>query len=182
MLESFVVEQDVGQAPSTLSEDLPLSETQPEDSPKEEHAPEKEAPKIVPPITPKKEPSKLAQQNQTNKENTQTKSVSTYNVAPAPAGGSDITLPVTHANYLNNPHPSYPRQSRRLGEQGKVMLAVHINVDGTASQGFVKQSSGHPRLDQIALETVLKWRFIAGKKAGVPQKMWVNIPIHFVLE
>jgi len=92
------------------------------------------------------------------------------------------TTPSSHANYLNNPQPLYPRKSRRLGEQGKVVLSVEVDPKGNVSQITISQSSGHPRLDQSALETVLKWRFVAGKKAGVPQKMWVNIPINFVLE
>lgn len=98
--------------------------------------------------------------------------------APSPSN----TPPITHASYLNNPTPPYPRKSRRLGEQGKVVLAVEISTQGDAAQAIITTSSGHPRLDQAALETVLKWRFIPGKKAGVPQKMWVNIPINFVLE
>jgi hypothetical protein len=32
------------------------------------------------------------------------------------------TLPSLHADYLNNPAPAYPAQSRQLGEQGKVLL------------------------------------------------------------
>jgi len=95
---------------------------------------------------------------------------------------NDITLPVTQAKYLNNPHPVYPRLSRRLGEQGTVVIAVQIDIDGTALNAQIRRSSGHSRLDQVALETILKWRFIAGKKAGVPQRMWANIPINFVLE
>ena len=90
--------------------------------------------------------------------------------------------PIIHAAYLNNPAPIYPRISRRLGEQGTVLLAVEIDIDGSASKVKVQTSSGHPRLDKSALETVLKWRFIPGKTAGVPKKMWVSIPINFVLE
>jgi len=92
------------------------------------------------------------------------------------------TPPIIHASYLNNPAPPYPRKSRRLGEQGKVILAVEISAQGDAAQATIITSSGHSRLDKAALETVSKWRFVAGKKAGVPQKMWVNIPINFVLE
>lgn len=92
------------------------------------------------------------------------------------------TLPITQANYLNNPRPAYPRQSRRLGEQGTVLLAVQIDTDGTAAEVRVNHSSGYTRLDQLALTTVRAWRFVPGKKAGVPQKMWVNIPIDFILE
>lgn len=93
-----------------------------------------------------------------------------------------LTLPITHAKHLHNPPPPYPRQSRRLGEQGRVLLAVEIDINGAASQAVISISSGYPRLDRAALETVLKWSFIAGKNEGIPQKMWVNIPINFVLE
>lgn len=93
-----------------------------------------------------------------------------------------ITPPSAHASLLSNPPPPYPRQSRRLGEQGKVVLKAEIATNGTALQALVNISSGYPRLDRAALESVLKWQFIPGKKAGVTQKMWVIIPINFVLE
>jgi protein TonB len=62
------------------------------------------------------------------------------------------------------------------------VLAVEIDINGAASQAMVSMSSGYPRLDRTALETVLKWRFIAGNNDGIPQKMWVTIPINFILE
>jgi TonB family protein len=93
-----------------------------------------------------------------------------------------LTLPITHAKHLNNPPPPYPKKSRQRGEQGKVVIAVEIDIEGTSSRGLIHQSSGHQRLDRAALETVLKWRFIPGKKGSESQKMWVNIPINFVLE
>jgi periplasmic protein TonB len=92
------------------------------------------------------------------------------------------TPPNIHATYLNNPAPTYPRTSRRLEEQGTVLLDVEIDIDGSASKVRVRKSSGYPRLDKSALETVIKWRFIPKKTAGMPQKMWVSIPINFVLE
>jgi len=95
---------------------------------------------------------------------------------------NSTTPPNAHASTLNNLPPPYPRQSRRLGEQGKVVLAAEIATNGQALQAIVKISSGYPRLDRVALESVLKWQFIPGKKAGVTQKMWVIIPINFVLQ
>lgn len=100
----------------------------------------------------------------------------------SPPGDGDVTMPISNAVYLNNPHPPYPRVSRRLREEGRVLLAVEIDVDGHASQAVIKRSSGFERLDQAALQTVLKWRFVPGKQAGIAKKMWVNIPINFVLE
>jgi periplasmic protein TonB len=43
-------------------------------------------------------------------------------------------------------------------------------------------SSGFQRLDDTAVQTVLRWRYVPGKRAGVPEAMWFNVPITFVLE
>jgi protein TonB len=46
----------------------------------------------------------------------------------------------------------------------------------------VRRSSGFERLDGVAVETVRRWRFVPGKRNGVPEAMWFNVPINFVLE
>ncbi len=81
----------------------------------------------------------------------------------------------------NNPQPSYPAISKRLGEQGKVLLRVFIDEQGRPQKVEVKQSSGYDRLDRQAQDAVLRWRFVPGKRGGVPEAMW-NVPINFVLE
>ncbi len=101
---------------------------------------------------------------------------------PAPPAPSRIELPSSSADYLNNPRPPYPPLSKRLGEQGRVVVRVFIEVDGTASRAEVRTSSGFDRLDQTAVQTVLRWRYVPGKRAGVPEAMWFNVPISFVLE
>lgn len=101
---------------------------------------------------------------------------------PAPPPPAKVELPSSSADYLQNPKPVYPPVSKRLGEQGKVIVRVLIGVDGTALDAEVKTSSGYDRLDRAALETVRKWRYVPGKRAGVPEAMWFNVPIHYVLE
>jgi protein TonB len=103
-------------------------------------------------------------------------------VALAPPAPARVELPSSDADYLQNPAPPYPPLSKRLGEQGKVLVRVLIGVDGTAQKADIKQSSGFERLDQSALSTVLHWRYVPGKRAGVPEAMWFNVPINFVLE
>lgn len=98
---------------------------------------------------------------------------------PAPAR---VELPSSDADYLNNPKPVYPPLSKRLGEQGKVVVRVLIGLDGQAQKAEIRTSSGYDRLDQAALSTVLRWRYVPGKRSGVPEAMWFNVPIHFVLE
>ena len=103
--------------------------------------------------------------------------------APAPpAPPAKVELPSSAADYLNNPKPAYPSLSKRLGEQGKVELRVLIGADGTPQKAEIKTSSGFDRLDQAALNTVLKWRYVPGKRGGVAEAMWFTVPINFVLE
>ncbi len=101
---------------------------------------------------------------------------------PSPPAPPRIELPSSDAAYLNNPKPPYPALSKRLGEQGKVVVRVLIGVDGTAQQAEIRTSSGYDRLDQAALATVLKWRYVPGRRGGVAEAMWFNVPINFVLE
>jgi protein TonB len=93
-----------------------------------------------------------------------------------------VELPSSDAQYLQNPKPAYPVISKRLGEQGKVVVRVFIGEDGRAQKAEIRQSSGYERLDQAALNTVLSWRYVPGKRGGVAEAMWFNVPINFVLE
>ena len=102
--------------------------------------------------------------------------------APAPPAPSKVELPSSNADYLQNPKPAYPPLSKRLGEQGKVIVRVLIGADGVPQKAEIRQSSGFDRLDQAALNTALKWRYVPGKRGGVAEDMWFNVPINFVLE
>jgi len=106
-------------------------------------------------------------------------SAPTAQAVPAPAA---LVLPSSDADYLNNPRPPYPPLSKRLREQGKVVVRTLIGVDGTAQQAEIKQSSGFDRLDHAALATALRWRYVPGKRAGVAETMWFTLPFTFVLE
>jgi protein TonB len=95
--------------------------------------------------------------------------------APAPATPAARTAPRPAAK-------AAPQLSKRMGEQGKVVVRVLIGADGLPQKADIRTSSGFERLDQAALATVMKWRYVPGKRAGVPEAMWFNVPINFVLE
>lgn len=63
-----------------------------------------------------------------------------------------------------------------------VLVSVLIGADGVAQDAKVKTSSGFELLDQAALNTVKSWKYVPGKRGGVPEAMWFNVPINFVLE
>ena len=104
--------------------------------------------------------------------------------APAPAAppAPAIVQPSSDASHLNNPKPVYPAVSKRLGEQGKIVLRVLIGADGIPQKVEIKQSSGFERLDRQAVDTVTRWRFVPGSRNGVPEAMWYLQPINFVLQ
>jgi protein TonB len=104
-------------------------------------------------------------------------------VAPAPAPAPEpVTPPVFNASYLDNPAPAYPPLSRRLREQGRVVLRVLVNPGGRADEVQIRSSSGSARLDDSALETVRRWKFVPAKQGPAPVSAWVLIPISFSLE
>ena len=101
---------------------------------------------------------------------------------PAPPAPPVVQLPSSDADYLQNPRPAYPAISRRLGEQGKSVIRVLIGTDGLPQRGEIGKSSGFDRLDQAAMASVMRWRFVPGKRNGVPEAMWFNVPVNWVLE
>jgi len=101
---------------------------------------------------------------------------------PAPAAPPALTQPIFNADYLDNPAPAYPPMSRRMREQGRVILRVLVNTAGRADEVQLRTSSGSGRLDDAARETVKRWRFVPAKQGNDPVPAWVLIPISFRLE
>lgn len=101
---------------------------------------------------------------------------------PVPEGPEiGLNAQTLTALYLRNPKPGYPAASRRLGEQGTVYLRVFITVAGEAKRVELKTTSGFPRLDRAALETVQGWKFVPAKRDEKPIDAWVLVPIKFSL-
>lgn len=86
------------------------------------------------------------------------------------------------ASYLVNPKPVYPPASRRLGEEGRVVLRVYVGADGLAEKVEIKDSSGFARLDTAARDTVVRWRFVPARRGEQTVAAWVLVPIVFNLE
>ena len=100
--------------------------------------------------------------------------------APAPSPPA-VSQPRFDAGYLQNPAPAYPALSRRLGEEGKVVLRVFVEPTGRPGQIEIKTGSGSPRLDQAAQEAVWRWKFISARRGDEAIGAWVLVPIVFNL-
>ena len=102
---------------------------------------------------------------------------------PAPPAPPVVVQPSTNAAYLNTSNIGYPPMSKRLGETGRVVVRVLIGPDGRAQDARLQRSSGFDRLDDWALQAARdRIRYVPGTRNGVPEAMWFNVPLNFVLE
>jgi len=96
-------------------------------------------------------------------------------------GAVPVTMPNPFAKGLNNPKPPYPLMSRRLNEEGKVILNVCVSLSGLVENLKLEKTSGHQRLDDIAIETVKKWKFIPAKNQDRDINACYLLPVQFIL-
>lgn len=107
----------------------------------------------------------------------------TASVAPkvaaraAGAGERSIAKP----NYLRNPPPKYPAESRKLREEGLVLLKVSVTAEGRAADVQLQRSSGFARLDEAALKAVRRWEFNPARAGVTPVACAVEVPVRFGL-
>ena len=140
----------------------------PPPSPAEEEAPHlAPTPAASPPPQPPSEPVEAAKPTPPN---------------PAPQitlGGTDSqsnaivqqgenVIPATPDNKFRNRPPVYPMDAARRGQQGNVLLAIHVGPSGLPFGVDVERSSGYPLLDKSAVEAAMKWTFVPAVKDGLP--------------
>lgn len=101
---------------------------------------------------------------------------------PGQATPAAVSAARFDAAYLQNPQPPYPSMSRRLGEEGKVLLKVRVLPDGNPASVDVEKSSSFGRLDEAAKQAVARWRFVPAKRGDEPIEASVIVPIVFRLD
>jgi len=97
-----------------------------------------------------------------------------------------VQAPFTPASYdgtdSGNRRPHYPLASRRMGEQGTVVLRVDVSAEGSVDNLDIETSSGSSRLDRAAASTVARWRFQPARRGSVAVASTLPIRIVFRLE
>ncbi len=78
--------------------------------------------------------------------------------------------------------PNYPAISRRMGEEGKLILRVELDESGHIDDARVVDSSGYERLDKAALEAVKSWQCRPSMRNGQPVRAVALQPFNFVLQ
>ncbi len=104
--------------------------------------------------------------------------------APAPqmpAGpvslSSELSVACPHLNA-----PTYPALSKRLGEEGKLVLRVELDEKGYVDVAHIVNSSGFKRLDEAAMAAVKTWRCTPTVRNGQPVRAVALQPFNFVLQ
>ncbi|MBL8500625.1 MAG: energy transducer TonB [Nitrosomonas sp.] len=113
----------------------------------------------------------------------------TEQVSAAPPGAPKQmpTAPVTLSSELSvscpklTP-PEYPAISRRMGEEGKLVLRVELDENGHIDNAKVLNSSGYERLDAAALSAVRSWQCNPSLRDGQPVRAVALQPFNFVLQ
>ena len=83
---------------------------------------------------------------------------------------------------INLAQPTYPETLKQAGVQGETVVKALIETDGSIKIAEISSSSGNTLLDTTALTAVLISSFKPARHKGKPVKVWVNIPIKFVLQ
>ena len=150
-------------------------------------------PPLVPKIVPKKEPPRLITTE------APAKSAIEF-IAPPPPIEPVVVVPevlappspplppvaatpklITHVEYIRAPQVEYPVVSRRLREQGRVLLRVLINRQGRAERVEVQKSSGSHRLDDAAIKAATEALYRPYSENGEPIPVWALVPTRFEL-
>ncbi|HEY4043051.1 MAG TPA: energy transducer TonB [Rhodopila sp.] len=75
-------------------------------------------------------------------------------------------LPAMPDDRFRNRPPIYPREAAARGQQGAVLVLIHVSAAGLATGVDVVESSGVSVLDQAAVSAVRKWHFHPAMQAG----------------
>lgn len=90
-------------------------------------------------------------------------------------------IPAALDKAAHNTPPGYPPLAVRDGEEGSVVLRVHIAADGSAAAVEIFRTSGYPLLDRAALRAVGRWHFVPARRAELPVPSTMLVKIRFVL-
>jgi len=84
---------------------------------------------------------------------------------------------VQAARALYKMPPEYPKEARKKGISGTVRLHVIVAKDGSIEQ--LEVMSGHPLLQQAALDAVRQWRYQPTLLNGSPVEVDTTIDVIF---
>ncbi|MQR02183.1 energy transducer TonB [Glaciimonas soli] len=112
--------------------------------------------------------------------------VATETAIPAASPAATVAAPTPRTitsgiEYIQEPRPEYPSSSKRMGEEGKVIMRVLINEKGRAERIEIQKTSGYSRLDDAAKRAMLRALFKPYMENGKAIPVYAIVPINFQL-
>jgi bla regulator protein BlaR1 len=83
---------------------------------------------------------------------------------------------------LHTTPPVYPKEARKEKLEGMTVVKSVIDEQGQVNDPIVEKSSGHPSLDQAAVDSVSTWKFKPATLNGEPVKVYYWLTINFKLD
>lgn len=77
--------------------------------------------------------------------------------------------------------PEYPADSRRLSQQGTVVVRLYVLANGSVGKVRLETSSGFAKLDQSAMSASRGWRLEPATSNGLPVAAWGDFAVTFRL-
>lgn len=95
----------------------------------------------------------------------------------ANSGKLRVSSGIAEGLKTHNVNPKYPREARKKGIQGDVILQATLDTKGNLTN--VKVAQGDPILAKAAVEAVQQWRYRPYVLNGEPVEVETTIKIQF---
>lgn len=174
-----VAESSESVQPSPTAAKPPVTAPEPVTPPTREPQPARTAARTVsnPIQTPNRPPTAATRPSAPQDSAERNIADSARTASATPAAGPEVVP----ARVLDNPRPAYPRQARRRGLEGQVVLEVQVLPDGHPGRIEVVAGSGHSILDRAALAALRDWRFEPAREGGRAVSATLRVPVRFQL-
>jgi len=87
---------------------------------------------------------------------------------------------VMESRLIRKIEPTYPELAKRARVQGRVILVVNVDEEGNVSD--IKVSSGHPLLNDAAINAVKQWKYSPTLLNGEPVPVIATVTVIFNLK
>jgi len=103
--------------------------------------------------------------------------------APVPQVTASATpKTISGVEYIQPPQPEYPPLSRRMREEGKVLLRILVNEKGRPARVDIQKPSGSARLDEAARQAAMRALFKPHLEDGRPVAVFALVPVNFSIQ
>jgi TonB family protein len=99
--------------------------------------------------------------------------------APRPSGDTTISGGILQGKAISKPAPVYPAIARAARAQGTVMVDIVVGENGDVVSA--RAVSGHPLLQQSAVDAVRLWKFTPTLLSGRPVKVSGQVAVNFMI-